>query len=241
MGHSTGTQDIMAYLLPEAARAPLDGAILQAPVSDREAFAEPAHVQAGKIAQDMVNNGKGEDLIPEEHAKAFGFPGVELRYLTAYRCWSLVCSGWVELPASSGAATRLMASRISGDDDFFSSDLPNNADSGSPVSVHIPMAFGLLTCTLRQHRPLSDTFGRLPTDLPLLFLMSGADQYVPSNVDKQALLERWRASCASGVQFDGQVLAGADHAVGNDTSREQLLDIVKQFLQRIPVEKHSQL
>jgi hypothetical protein len=93
MGHSTGCQDIMTYLLSDPPLTPINGVILQAPVSDREAFCKPQHIEASKVAERMVDEGRGEDTLSKEYAEAFSFPGVRIRYMTAYRCWSLLCVG----------------------------------------------------------------------------------------------------------------------------------------------------
>ena len=79
----------MTYLLDHQSSIPINGAILQAPVSDRECFDSKEVFKAGELAQKMVREGKGEDLLPKDVAKAaFG-----LEECTAYRMWSLVCVG----------------------------------------------------------------------------------------------------------------------------------------------------
>lgn len=103
MGHSTGCQISIQYLLTKQAQTPIDGAILQASCSDREAFAEEGHVRVAKSAKEIHDkcfpNGltaedreekKGElwDCMPRELAKEFG-----LTYMTWYRAWSLLCVG----------------------------------------------------------------------------------------------------------------------------------------------------
>jgi pimeloyl-ACP methyl ester carboxylesterase len=111
MGHSTGCQDIMEYLVGEGkeSRYSIDGAILQAGVSDREAWQDM--VKADEVmkkqleelnskAYALIKEGKGEEIMPLEDnpvAKEFGAP------ISAYRLDSLL--------------------RLRGDDDYFSSDL----------------------------------------------------------------------------------------------------------------------
>ncbi|KAF1836270.1 DUF1749-domain-containing protein [Decorospora gaudefroyi] len=111
LGHSTGCQDIMEYLVgPEehGQRPPLDGIILQGGVSDREAWAsvfsgeEKAHffVDAVRRAEDMIRDGKGMEILGAQENELlleFGVP------VTASRVYSLLAKG--------------------GDDDYFSSDL----------------------------------------------------------------------------------------------------------------------
>ncbi|KAF2670602.1 DUF1749-domain-containing protein [Microthyrium microscopicum] len=107
MGHSTGCQDTMEYVTgaDSAQRTPLNGAILQAPVSDREAC------EAGKTRTDFssiietsrqyVKEGRGDDVIP----MALGSSIFGRTPVSAYR--------WLSL----------LSPDHDGDDDFFSSDL----------------------------------------------------------------------------------------------------------------------
>lgn len=111
MGHSTGCQDAMQYLLTKHHQTPIHGAILQAPCSDREAFAEEGHTRVARAAKEMHDQWfsrglgaqdreekKGEfwDCLPRKLAKEFG-----LEYMTWYRAWSLLCTGLVALPSDS--------------------------------------------------------------------------------------------------------------------------------------------
>ncbi|KAF2817734.1 DUF1749-domain-containing protein [Mytilinidion resinicola] len=70
MGHSTGCQDIMAYLSASGSksRPKLDGAILQAGISDREALVSAlppdVYAESVKVAQEWVEQGKGADVLP---------------------------------------------------------------------------------------------------------------------------------------------------------------------------------
>lgn len=80
MGHSTGCQDVVAYLLSSsrasAKQTKIDGAILQAPVSDRE-FHEMTRESASpeerkkmdaemELATRLAKEGKGSSLMPRE-------------------------------------------------------------------------------------------------------------------------------------------------------------------------------
>ena len=108
MGHLTGCQDSMQYLTKLCKKADasesilLDGVILQAPVSDREAVAndmggmkkfEPL---LEKVKKEYLSTGKDLHILPREF-DLFNTP------VTAYRFNSLMS--------------------IRGDDDYFSSDL----------------------------------------------------------------------------------------------------------------------
>ena len=103
MGYSTGCQDTIHYLVSPGSRPPVDAAILQAPVSDREIFrptlGEEAFSASIATAERMVKEGKGEDCLPVSVVdKLFGPVPVSARR-------------WLSLAA------------VEGQDDYFSSDL----------------------------------------------------------------------------------------------------------------------
>lgn len=100
MGHSTGSQNTIHYLLNHPAK--ISGGIMQAAVSDREygnaVIPQPLLSELNAEAQALVNAGKQDQLLSMRHTeKMFGTP------ITAYRWCSLLLPG--------------------GDDDYFSSDL----------------------------------------------------------------------------------------------------------------------
>jgi len=109
MGHSTGCQDIMEYLVGEGkeSRYSVHGAILQAGVSDREAAMAASDAELQQTLKKLVANskmlideGKESQIVlgeGNEIESLFGAP------VTAYRLYSLLAPG--------------------GDDDYFSSDL----------------------------------------------------------------------------------------------------------------------
>ncbi|KAL9611217.1 MAG: hypothetical protein Q9167_004131 [Letrouitia subvulpina] len=105
MGNSTGCQDVMHYLISDGDRPKVDGAILQAPVSDREAMRmvlrEDEYQQSVETAQKWIDDGKGEDVLPSNIA----FP------ILGARC---TAKRWLSL-ASPGP-------EHAGEDDLFSSD-----------------------------------------------------------------------------------------------------------------------
>lgn len=117
MGHSTGCQDCMEYLVGKNAekRPGVDGIILQASVSDREALRNdlPAAFmdEADQLALKMCREGKEKDVIPNRLTKpVFGRIGI-----TAKRWLDISSPG----PDHSGA------------DDYFSSDLPDERLRGT--------------------------------------------------------------------------------------------------------------
>ena len=73
MGHSTGSQDVIHYLLSaekkgDLRRPSLQGAILQAGISDREALsgsmASDAYERSIRVAESYVAEGRGADVLP---------------------------------------------------------------------------------------------------------------------------------------------------------------------------------
>jgi pimeloyl-ACP methyl ester carboxylesterase len=115
MGHSTGCQDLMEYLVGEgkAEREGVDGAILQAGVSDREAWDDMASSDEDMRksleelvakAKEWIDEGRGMEVLPRMDNPVSEMLGAPC---TAYRTWSLLAKG--------------------GDDDYFSADLGDEA------------------------------------------------------------------------------------------------------------------
>jgi len=112
MGHSTGCQDCMEYLVGAKAeqRPAVDGVILQAPVSDREAIAHhlPQAVvnEANQLALKMCREGHDKDAMPNRLTRPlFGDVAIMARR-------------WVDIASPAPDHT--------GADDYFSSDLPDD-------------------------------------------------------------------------------------------------------------------
>ncbi|WWC67377.1 uncharacterized protein I206_101285 [Kwoniella pini CBS 10737] len=132
-GHSTGSQNVMQYLsnplyqssTPESDGLRIEGGIMQAPASDRE-FLDLLGLKDWfdvlPLAEQMIKDGKGEELMPKEFCESAGSDGVPLP-ITAYRVWSLVGVG--------------------GDDDFFSDDIPAEPKEGCKHSLS--SSFGKLS------------------------------------------------------------------------------------------------
>lgn len=221
VGHSTGTQDVAEYITKfeqekkqnqkqqgtandDYELFKVDGAVLQASVSDREGIVE----ELGSLeklneliseVQDLIkqqqqqqqnaitttSSSKGNDnlhfLLPDKFAKIwFGTP------ITAYRFLSLA------LP--------------NGDDDYFSSDL---ADS-----------------------KLAEIFGSV--DKPLLIAFSGNDEFVPQRVNKHELVKKWQSFVNEkyNSSYSG-VIEGASHNVGPTSepgAQEELINRISGFL-----------
>lgn len=190
MGHSTGCQDCMEYLVGKNAdkRPTVDGIILQASVSDREALHHdlPSALmnEADQLALKMCREGKEKDAMPNRLTKpVFGRIGI-----TARR--------WLDISSPGPDHT--------GADDYFSSDLPDER--------------------------LRGTFGKLPSNAPLLILYSGADSSVPESVDKRRLVQRWMhiTEAGGGVvdAVNGGIVDGASHNL-NSQAPNIVADLVR--------------
>ncbi|TAQ84251.1 hypothetical protein B7494_g7420 [Chlorociboria aeruginascens] len=114
LGHSTGCQDVMEYLTGPGheARPNIDGGIIQAPASDRHALTLAMDAEILKnscaVAQAMVDNGNGEEILPSKASNnLFSAPICARRWLS------------------------LASPNHDGDDDYFSSDLTDEQLMGS--------------------------------------------------------------------------------------------------------------
>lgn len=106
MGHSTGSQDCMEYLVGEESkdRPDIQGVILQSGISDREGMVagmeDGMYEKSCKIALQWVDEGRGDDVLPlSVTTKIFGTPCTASRWLS------------------------LASPDKNGPDDYFSSDL----------------------------------------------------------------------------------------------------------------------
>lgn len=97
----------------------------------------------------------------------------------------------------------------SGDDDYFSSDIPLEPDG------------------IRAH-PLSQSFGKVSA--PTLALYSEIDEFgrLP---DIEATLKRWEES--GGKKVEVRILKGATHAVEDGEARGRLCEEVVGWLRRV--------
>lgn len=105
MGHSTGCQDVMEYLTGKGHqnRSPIDGGVIQAPASDREAMLmndnDGTYEKGCETAQKMIDAGEGNAIMPSKLTGFGNCPVTAKRYLS------------------------LASPNHDGDDDYFSSDL----------------------------------------------------------------------------------------------------------------------
>lgn len=233
MGHSTGSQDVLHYIympnplpvdprfdigLKHIERPQVDGAIMQAAVSDREALRveqassppenanifHSAFTQLVQMAKRVTysDNDTLDVLLPLSLTSKVGFPASAP--LSARRFLSLVSPDSPEHPE---------------EDDLFSSDLSD--------------------------KRLEETFGMIATrDIlksKIMVLLSGNDQFQTGVIDKEALIKRWKAATDKTTQkiFDDEnsgVITGANHALhGPDqaAAREELAKRVARFLKTI--------
>ena len=217
MGHSTGSQDVMHYLncpnpRPEhptfdkgrehITRPQIDGAIMQAPVSDREGILW------------VVKCGTARDS-PETMRELYNKAVKDARENTYEDNDSvdtivpLSVTGRIGYPATAPVSSRRFLSLVSPDspekpeeDDLFSSDLSD--------------------------AQLQKTFGQVAVRgllaQKLLVLYSGRDQSVPPWVNKEALLNRWKSAInAHGREYwdhRSMVIPNASHALSDTDQAE---------------------
>ncbi|KAL2052459.1 hypothetical protein ABVK25_007331 [Lepraria finkii] len=107
LGHSTGSQQIMHYLLSKPALPKVDGAIFQASASDREVmtmFLPPSSYDSRcALAQSYMDEGRADDILPFSATKSLFMSAP----VSAKRFLSLASPGPL----------------YGGEDDYFSSDL----------------------------------------------------------------------------------------------------------------------
>ena len=221
MGHSTGSQDVLHYLhspnplpsTPDQKRPPVDGAILQSPVSDREALlkgikegtATDSPEALEKLFQEMVALAKGnpgsdgtEFLLPLAMTKRIGLsedvPVSSRRFL---------CLTSPDSPESPR------------EDDLFSSDLTDE---------RLKQTFGMVGAR-----------GLLKKSL--LVVPGGADEYVPDWVDKEKLLKRWetvtKEHTAGNVRIwdeNSGLVPGAHHSPSGESQAEPRKDLASRIV-----------
>lgn len=168
MGHSTGSQDCMEYVVGAGSerRGRVDGVVLQGSVSDREGLKDTllgdVYDKLVKVSKEYIREGRGEDVIPASL-------GVRV-----YGRAPVTASRWNSFLSAEGPGK--------GDDDYFSSDLPEEK--------------------------LRETFGRFGKGTPLMILFSGDDEHCPKHVDKKALVDNWTRIVKEGGGVVDEELGG---------------------------------
>jgi pimeloyl-ACP methyl ester carboxylesterase len=215
MGHSTGSQDVLHYLyhLPSHGRPPVDGAILQAAVSDREGLAvmraEDENVQyAYEQCLHIIRNTEtgiqrdAVSVLPPLLTNLLGWPrGV----VSQKRFLSLTSTSSPERPEL---------------DDLFSSDLSDQTLSKTFGAV------GTAGC-------LKAGQSSKPS---VLVLQSGNDEYMPKTVNKEALIDRWKEALEKGdavLASDSGVVLGASHNIKEPDSQADLAHRVQKYLEHL--------
>ncbi|KAL9620172.1 MAG: hypothetical protein Q9160_005287 [Pyrenula sp. 1 TL-2023] len=206
MGSSTGCQDTLAYISSSSdpTLPPVDGAILQAPVSDRDAFAHMAYTspdltqetiasnhliyeqclalsradQSQKAAKDADADQSPTNILPLAWTNQLGFFGTPTSTTRWLSLWS------PDSPAAPSA------------DDMFSSDLSSST---------LATTFGSIS------RHLNPSPSGKPS---LCVLHSGADEFHPPSISQEGLLERWGEAVREGgaeLARESAVVEGARH------------------------------
>lgn len=217
MGHSTGSQCVLHYLcrpnphtstpsfdphLEHAVRPPVDGAIMQAPVSDREAMGWVLrHGIGDRPAASCREAYAAMEELAKDAARRRELDGAMLPLALTGRIYPpntpISCRRFLSLVSPDGPDAP-------GEDDLFSSDLGDEQLAGTFGAVH---PGGLL-----RHK--------------LMVLHSGADQSVPDHVDKERLLARWadiadrNGECQVWDREHSGVIPDASHALSNDDQAE---------------------
>ncbi len=205
MGHSTGCQDIMRYLTApnpmddkKPPRPVVQGAILQAPVSDRDgalhAISEGPSVRkaydaAMKIVEQTPEPDRRDTVLPINLTKPVFGPA------------PISVARWLSLVSPDSPSNPSI-------EDFFSNDLSDKTLAGT---------FGSIGRSRLLHRSTGDG----PRDTQsILILMSDSDEHVRPQVDQKRLLQRWKAvmredtGCV--IHGDSAVILNAMHDVGGD-------------------------
>lgn len=91
----------------------------------------------------------------------------------------------------------------------------------------------------QDHRPLIETFGNLPADVPVLCAFSGADEYFPfqHGVTPEGNFKKWTQAAAEGMKKDASqlrlqmtVIPNASHSVKQPEAQEVLMKVVADFI-----------
>ncbi|EXJ60850.1 hypothetical protein A1O7_05003 [Cladophialophora yegresii CBS 114405] len=177
MGHSTGCQDSFHYLVspisPSSPRPNISGAILQAPVSDREA-----------ILHELETNSSAKAAYDATLAVIRSTPFE--KYKTTILPFDLMTPLFGPSPVSISRFLSLVSPDSPTQpsmDDYFSSDLSDE---------RLKATFGQIGHVAHLVPPPAQKSQR-----SILVLQGADDQSIPPHVDKAALLSRWKAAIES--------------------------------------------
>ena len=202
LGHSTGCQDTFTYVYAasKSPRPPIQGAILQAAVSDREGALHTFTTQPNvKTLYDQCMA-----LIsstPSEHHKSTVLP----------MHWTLPIFGPVPMSITRFLSLISPSSPSNpSQEDLFSSDLPSSI---------LSKTFGEIGSVASPLQPLPSSQKK-----SMMVLLSGNDEYCPPSVDKLDLLTRWKTAAAEKkggeLHSQSQVIENALHDLSG-SSEEQ--------------------
>lgn len=194
-------------------RLEIDGAIMQAPVSDREAIRWVLHEGIG---------GKSPAEVREIYENAETMARKHVRQGESFdTLLPLSMTPQIGYPANTPISCRRFLSLVSpdsplapGEDDLFSSDLSDE---------QLRRTFGMI-----KERGLLKS--------KLMVLISGADQSIPDWVDKERSLARWRSATDHNGhtliwdQVRSGVIPGASHALSNDDQAGPRKDLAERVM-----------
>lgn len=224
MGHSTGSQDVLHYLyagnpLPHdpvfekgaqhLLRPEVDGAIMQAPVSDREAVVNV--LKTAKKGNEVW--GAYEQLVEQARTEPFAADGV-------HTIMPPHLVRLVGLPGEVPISARRFLSLV------------------SPESPEKPSEDDLFSSDLGDER-LKETFGGVAARgllrTSLLVLYSGSDDFAPEWVNKEQLMQRWKEATTTGGSKwneNSGVIPGASHNI-KDEGQDDLIARVTRYLNEV--------
>lgn len=236
MGHSTGSQDVMHYLVSSSTTSsPPSSSFLPSPSSS--SFSPLSTSSTTTALQDEQTTTKPpsrptihgailQASVSDREALCDRISSAEYnRRVSLAESWIASGRGADLLPRSASddvfgapvTATRFLslaspAPEHAGQDDYFSSDLGVER--------------------------LRRTFGRIGPGVRLMVLFGGEDEYVPVTVDKEALVSRWVEVAQKGgtVVDDGTgVVQGADHDLSKagEAVVQEVIGRVVRCLQRV--------
>lgn len=223
MGHSTGSQCVLHYLsqpnpitdavafdqdLEHSSRLQIDGAIMQAPVSDREAIMMVLRDGfVGQSPEEMQATWANAEAFAREAAEAAekeASQGGGKALDTIIPLW-MTAPVYFNVPISCRRFLSLTSPdspQQPGADDMFSSDL---------AEEELQKSFGMIS----QRGLLRSK---------LMVLMSGRDKAVPEWVDKEKLMAKWKAAAdRDSAVWDNQhsgIIPGASHALSDSDQAE---------------------
>ncbi|KAK5408597.1 hypothetical protein LTR06_007440 [Exophiala xenobiotica] len=173
MGHSTGCQDVLHYLCSSASQPTISGAIMQAPVSDREAILEEiqAKPKAKESYQTVLSIAASTPL--DKHTTTFLPTHISTPLMGPA---PVSIARFLSLASPDSPANPAL-------DDYFSSDLSDQ---------RLLDTFGRIGSAdfLRPLKPNAQK--------SVLILESGSDAAVPAYINKDQLLARWKNAIESG-------------------------------------------